>query len=804
MKRFAIAAILVLAAATVIISKSIQKETVGPLPGGGFLLVSGWKIQAAGRQVPVDTFPMSAVMSRDGRFLLVLNGGYKPPSISVIETASFKEVSRVPVKDGWLGLAISPSGETVWVGGGQQSSVLEFGYRDGALTEKRTIQVPTGARTFIGDVALAPGGRTLYATNLYHDSIARIDLETGQVVESIATGRRPYRIVFHPDGQSFLVSSWADNVVVRHDAKTGAVLGRVDAGAHPTDMLWDGGKRLFVAAANTNYVAVLDANLNVIEKINVSMTPRQPVGMTPSALALHNGRLYVVCSDANAVAVVDVSKEKSRVIGFIPTGWYPTGVTALGNGRLAILNGRGLRSYPNPQGPQPVRARIAPSTGTPEVQYVGRQQTGTVAFLEAPDEKQLAAFTKTVIANSPYRDRLLDRVETGSNNPVPARPGDATPIRHVVYIIKENRTYDQVLGDMEKGNGDKSLVLFGENVTPNQHNLAREFVLLDNFYVSADVSADGHNWSMAAIAPDFTQKVWPNGYRRSGLHTYLGGLEPAAQTPNGYLWTHAQAAGVSIRNYGYLGINRKGAPPEGPQLQDVRDPILKPVTDEDYHAYDLEYPDVGRAKAFLRDLAEWEKKGDWPRFILVRLGNNHTVGTTPGRLAPTALVADNDYALGQIVEGISKSRFWPRTAIFVLEDDAQNGPDHVDAHRSPAFVISPYVRRGTIDSTMYNTTSMLRTMELILGLGPMTHFDAGSRPMSASFTSKPDARPFTAEAPRVSLTERNPQRSATAARSLKMDFSEADLIDDDELNDILWLAIRGTPPPAPVRSYFSR
>ncbi len=804
MKRFLLFPAMLLAAALLIVSKPDRKEVAGPLADGGFLLVSGWKIRAAGRQVPVDTFPMSAVESRDGRHLLVLNGGYRPPSISVIDTKDLKETSRVPVKDGWLGLAMSADGQTAWVGGGQQGTVTEFAFRDGILTEKRTLAVSTEPKSFTGDVAVAPDGRTLYVTNLYHDSIARLDIESGRMRDRIPTGRRPYRIVFHPDGQSFLVSSWADNVVLRHDATTGKILGRADAGAHPTDMLWDGSRRLFVAAANTNYVAVLDADLKVIEKINISMTPRQPLGMTPSALALAGGRLYVVCSDANAVAVADVSKEKSRVLGFIPTGWYPTGVKILGDGRLAILNGRGLRSFPNPHGPQPQRVAIALSTGTPEVQYVARMQTGTVGILDAPGDRQLAAYTKTVTDNSPYRDKLLDRVETGRNNPVPSRPGERTPIRHVVYIIKENRTYDQVLGDLEKGNGDKSLVLFGENVTPNQHKLAREFVLLDNFYVSADVSADGHNWSMAAIADDFTQKVWPNGYRKSGLHVYLGGFEPAAQPPNGYIWTLAHAAKVSIRNYGYLGVNRKSPAEDGTVIEDVRDPILKPVTALNYHAYDLNHPDLGRAEAFLRDLAEWEKKGEWPRFILMRLGNNHTMGTTPGRLSPVSLVADNDVALGRIVEGISKSRFWASTAIFVLEDDAQNGSDHVDSHRSPAFLISPYVRRGAVDSTMYNTTSMLRTMELILGLGPMTHFDAAARPMSAAFTSTPDLRPFAAEAPRVPLTERNPQRSATAARSLKMDFSEADLIDDDELNDILWKAIRGTPPPAPVRSYFGR
>ena len=780
------------------------KEQAGPLAGGGYLLVSGWKVNAAGRQVAVDTFPMAAALAADGRRLFVLNGGYQPPSVSLIDTAAGKELSRTRVADGWLGLKLSPAGDRLWVGGGSKNAVFEFAVDGERLTPSRTLAIPPEPRAFIGDVALSPDGKVLYAASLYQDSLARISLETGQFIDRIPTAARPYRIVFHPDGKSLLVSSWGDNVIARHDLATGKIAGRVDVGPHPTDMLWDGSRRLFVTVSNTNYVAVLDSSLRMSEKINVAMTPRQPVGMTPGALALDGGRLYVVCSDANAVAVVDVSKKASSVAGFIPAGWYPTGVMALPGGRLAVLNGRGLRSFPNPGGPSPAGRPVPQSLGTNEVQYVGRIQKGTISLLDSFDGKTLAGFSKTVMANSPYRDTLLDDARAPKGNPVPGRPGGKSPIEHVVYIIKENRTYDQVFGALGKGNGDPSLVLFGENVTPNHHKLAREFVLLDNFYVSADVSADGHNWSMAAIAPDFTQKVWPNGYGKRGTHRYLHGQEQAALTPNGYLWTHALAAGLSMRNYGYLGVNKPGAPVDGPQLTDVLDPILKPLTDYNYRAYDLTYRDVDRARAFLADLARHERKGEWARFVLIRLGNNHTQGTTPGRPTPIAQVADNDAAFGMIVEGISKSRFWPRTAVFVLEDDAQNGPDHVDSHRSPAFVISPYVRRGSIDSTMYNTTSMLRTMELLLGLNPMTHFDAGARPMFACFTSRPDTRPYKAEPPRVSLDEVNPAKSATSARSLKLDFSEADLIDDDEMNDILWIAVRGTEPPAPVRSYFAR
>jgi hypothetical protein len=361
-----------------------------------------------------------------------------------------------------------------------------------------------------------------------------------------------------------------------------------------------------------------------------------------------------------------------------------------------------------------------------------------------------------------------------------------------------------VLGDLEKGNGDPSLQLFDEKSAPNHRKLAREFVLFDNFYVNADVSADGHNWSTAAIASDYVQKLWPNSYAsRRKLNDYVG-QEPTTYPPAGYIWTNASAAGVSMRNYGWWVENRPKPAPGESQIASVRDPILTKVTNMNFRGFDLEYLDVDRVKYFLEDLKEFEKSGSMPKLMFIRIGNDHTSGTTPGRVAPLSAMADNDYALGMIVEAVSRSKFWPKTAMFVLEDDAQNGPDHVDSHRAPAYVLSPYTRRGIVDSSMYNTTSMLRTMELILGLRPMTHFDAAARPMWAAFSNKPDTTPYEAVKPQVPLGERNPAASPTAARSMRLDFSEADRIDDDELNEILWRAIRKTEPPAPTRSWFSR
>jgi YVTN family beta-propeller protein len=787
---------------------------VGPLPGGGFLLNSGWRIQAAGKQVAVDTFPMSSALSPDGKYLLVLNGGYNPPSISVIDTAAARELSRTRVADGWLGLTFSPKGDRVYVGGGSRAAVFEFTFANGTLTPARTFTVlakPTN-RDFIGDVALPPDGRLLYAADLYHDQVVVINPQSGMVIEHYKTGRRPYRILFPPDGKSFLVTHWTDGTLGRYDTNTGAPLGILRVGQHPTDMLWHTGKvdaaegevpwvaRLFVAAANTNNVYTFGVNeageMNQVESINVAMTPRQPLGMTPSALsASADGKsLYVVCSDANAVAAVDISQPRSRVAGFIPTGWYPTAVRSLRDGRLVVLNGRGLRSYPNAKdGPNPTKKVVPLHEGGNAPGYVGHLQTGTLSFIDAPGFRDLDNYSKQVLANSAYRDDKLDAAI--------ALP----PIEHVIYIVKENRTYDQVLGDMKEGNGDPSLVLFGEQVTPNLHKLAREFVLLDNFYVNSDVSADGHAWSTAAIASDYIQKMWPNSYaKRRTLYDY-DGQEPTAGPPAGYLWTNAAQAGISMRNFGYFVTNKPlNEVTDGIQVAAVRDPTLAKVTNPRYRSFDLDYPDVERAKVFLEELAQYEKAGQMPRLITMRLGGDHTSGTAPGKIAPLSAVADNDYALGMIVEGVSKSKFWAKTAIFVLEDDAQNGPDHVDSHRSPAFIISPYAKHHVVDGTMYNTTSMLRTMEAILHLRPMTVYDAGARPMIGSFQAAPNPAPYTAEKPRRALDERNPATSTTAARSAEMDFSEADQADDDELNDILWRAIRNTDPPPPVRSFFAR
>ncbi len=531
-----------------------------------------------------------------------------------------------------------------------------------------------------------------------------------------------------------------------------------------------------------------------------------PLGMTPSSLAIdrQGAHLYIVCSDANAVGVADIAGAQTRVLGFVPTGWYPTAVRTLEDNRLVILNGKGLGSRPNPKGPNPtVRGR---GGRNPEVQYVARIQTGTAALVPPITDENLPAYTNSVLENSPYRDEMIYGAITDAQEARFARTQErASPIQHVIYVIKENRTYDQVLGDMEKGNGDKSLNLFGERITPNLHQLAREFILYDNFYENADVSAEGHNWANAAIAPDYTVKLWPNVYAdRRRVYDFEGG-EPANNPPAGYIWDNALEAGISIRDYGEWVANIPLASVTGQrQIAKVEDAALQPYTDLNYRGFDLDYSDLDRVHEFIREWKDFDAKGQAPQLTIVRLGNDHTEGTAPGKLTPLSFVAQNDYACGLLVDAVSHSKVWPSTAIFIIEDDAQNGPDHVDSHRAPAWVISPFTHRGIVDSTMYNQTSVLRTMELIVGLRPLTHFDAAARPMFGSFSQQADVRPYAAMQPKISLTDRNTGKSPGADESARLNFSDADLVDDDELNAILWRAIKGTEPPPPTRSAFAK
>jgi DNA-binding beta-propeller fold protein YncE len=751
---------------------------------------------------------MSVATSPDGRRTAVLNGGYLPASVDYLDMETTSKTASVSITDGWRGLAFSGDGTRLYAGNGARASITEFTANGKQLTVSRKIDLfpgePLQTPHLIADILDL--NNHLLVVDTLQDRMFEVDPELGKLTRTIPVVHNPYAMLMAPDRKSVFVSSWTTATVAQYALPGGKELVQIPVGAHPTEMVWLADNRLAVACANTNFVFILrkdrQGQWRLQEKLNLALTPRQPVGMTPSSLSLSADRktLYIACSDANAIAVVDVSGKESKVSGYIPTGWYPTTVRALRDGRLLVLNGKGSGSHPNPAGPSPFKWPVK-GQGL-RMEYVAGIQTGTASIISPFTQKELGEYTRTVIANSPYHDSLLDNAGIPAGNPIPDHLGASTPIKHVILLMKENRTYDQVLGDMKEGNGDPNLVLFGEKVTPNHHKLARDFVLLDNFYVNADVSEDGLYWTTSGIASDSNQRTWPIGYARRMYTEHGDTLEGARSAPGGFLWNKAVEAGVSFFNYGFFAKNLPHPPDSGIQIRDVADPVLKPHTSLYFRQHDRTFSDIKRIQVFLNDLAGWEKKGDMPQLIVMTIGNDHTEGMRPGIRSPISCVADNDQSVGIMVEGLSKSKFWGSTAMFVLEDDAQDGADHVDSHRSLAYVISPYAKHHAVDSTLYNTTSVLRTIELILGLKPMTMFDAAARPMSNAFANTPDMSTYTNEPPRVPLDVKNPMTGPLANRSNKLDFSESDLADAQELNDILWLAVRGTPPPAPIRSRF--
>ncbi len=512
-------------------------------------------------------------------------------------------------------------------------------------------------------------------------------------------------------------------------------------------------------------------------------------------------RLYVSLWAQAAVAVIDTAEWK--LLARIAVEDHPNEMVMSPDGtRLFVANGKGVISDSNRNGPRP---GYDPDAPTPD--YIGGLFDGTVSLIDLPDaddfERRMRSWTARAFACRPPRAETVFSADELEGHPIPVLEGTTSPITHVLYVIKENRTYDQVLGDMPEGRGDPTLCLFPENVTPNHHALAREFVLLDNFYVESEVSADGHEWTMGAYATDFVERHWPlsHGHNKRKKFTYPSeGHFEIARPAGGYLWDRAIAAGVSFRSYGEWVAN--GPTPDAPGTPKAK--ALEGLIDPLYQSFDQEYSDLKRADRFIAELSRFEALGEMPRLQVVRLPNDHTSGTTPGSLTPTAFVAENDLALGRVVEAVSRSKFWPTTAIFVVEDDAQNGSDHIDAHRTVALVISPWAQHGTVDSSLYSTSSMLRTIELILGLEPMSQFDAAALPMVRSFAKRAEASAYRCRPATVPLDARNAATAWGAAASLVVDFSKEDAADDLLLNEIVWRSVRGAaaPMPPPRRAAF--
>ncbi len=666
------------------------------LPGvrldGLVQLPNQWSLRPAGKHLPLGDFPVNIALHPKGPWAAVLHAGYGEHEIVIVELRKDRPriVSRVSLPQTFYGICFAPDGKTLFASGGEFEVVHAFAFDKGLLSDHREIPVaPVADKFVVSGVAVDAAGRTLFATGAWGDAVAVVPLDDPAKRRTVALdkGGFPYACLPDPQSGRLFVSLWGKAAVAVIDPDQAHVVATWPTESHPTEMaLAPDGKKLFVACSNSSKVSVLDVahDGKPLETLRCALYPDAPSGNTPNSLALTpDGRmLFVANADASNLAVFNVAAPgRSEPLGFIPTGWYPTSVRYdPADQRLYVAEGKGLSSRANPQGPGPEEAKGLGST----YQYIAGLLQGDLSAIDLPDPEKLADYTKQAYACSPLRP---DQAPTGAfpdDNPIPRKVGDASPIRHCIYIIKENRTYDQILGDMKEGNGDTDLCLFGEKVTPNYHKLARQFVLLDNFYVDGEVSADGHQWSMGAYATDFVEKVWPLNYRGSPLKKLAeypseGNYDPIARPSAGYIWDRCAEAGVSYRSYGEFVDNAKK--PGDPAVPRVK--ALVGHIDPDFHGWDLDYPDVKRAARFIDELHRFEKDGGLPQLSILRLPNDHTAGAKVGKPTPRAMVADNDLALGMVVEAVSKSKFWKDTAIFVLEDDAQNGPDHVDAHRSP-------------------------------------------------------------------------------------------------------------------------
>ncbi|HVS37970.1 MAG TPA: alkaline phosphatase family protein [Gemmataceae bacterium] len=796
----------------------------------GFLLPNGWTITPAGKQVPLSDLPLNIIPLADGKHALIATSGYNKHELSIVDLESLKVVERQTVRQSWFGLAVSPEQDRVWWSGGGAAMLHTYDLKDLKLTltspaepepvkpkadDKPAEQDKPKITSFRSGVFFDAKNQMLYSLDINKATLTATKLGDAAVEKTAPCGVRPYDVLLGRNGALLYVSDWAGRAVLAVDVQSLRVVAKIPVGEHPNQLaLHPTDDRLFVACASSNSVAVIDQKAGVVlETIRTSLFPHAPEGSTPDALAVApDGKtLYVANADNNCVAVIDISDpRKSQVTGFIPTGWYPTAV-AVTPGRggatpplLLVGVGKGNETKPNPlftdknkpgddvpKGPDG-----KPSTPFP---YIGNLMSGALSVVPVPDEKKLAEYTAVVYRNCPYSDKLLAAAPpSAERTAIPAKPGDPSPIKYVIYIIKENRTYDQVFGDLKQGDGDPALVMFGRDVTPNHHKLAEEFVLLDNLYCNGQVSRDGHPWSTMAYHTDYIARDWHLTYsKRKGVEDDDDG--DLSNAPSGYLWDACARAGLGYRSYGEYG--KRVSTGDGAAKMEGRVPGLVGHICPEYYAppamKGVKKRDPDNVDIFLKEYNDFVQNGTMPRFIVMSLGEDHTTGTTVGTFTPRACVASNDLALGRLIEAVSHGPLWKETAIFVIEDDAQNGADHVDCHRTVGLVVSPYTKRGAVDSTQYSTVSMVRTMELILGLEPLSQYDAAARPMFPSFTDKADLKPFDAEKARIDLTEVNTKKTYGAERSGKMDFSDYDLADDCELNEILWRSIKGADAPLP-------
>jgi YVTN family beta-propeller protein len=768
-------------------------------------LPNGWKLSPAGKSLPLGDLPLNMAITKSKKLMAVTNNGQSKQSLQLIDLVNDKIADTITIDKSWLGIVFSADEKYLYASGGNDNWILQYSVANQKF--KLIDSIKLGAKW---PNKISPAGmcideahQKLYVVTKDDSALYTINLLTKKVMQKTYLAAEGYTCVLSPTKNELYISCWGGKKLLVFNTATNQITKEIAVGVHPNDIcITKNGKTIYIANAEDNSVSVVDMTLyKEIETLNTALYPNAPAGSSTNGVALSEDEktLYVANADNNCIAVFDVSKKlESKSKGFIPVGWYPTSVKFIHN-KLYVTNGKGFSSFPNPLGPDPYKrgAQMAYQQGliksVEDDQYIGGLMQGTLSIINIPSEKQLGLYSAAVYENTPYTKEKEQSSMAEMGSVIPQKIGQPSAIKHVFYIVKENRTYDQILGDMPAGNGDSSLTLFGEKFTPNQHALAKEFVLLDNFYVNGEVSADGHNWTLGGYANDYLEKNWVTSYGGRGGNYDAEGTRAIANNKNGFIWDFAKRAGVSYRTYGEFADDYK------PNL-----PVLKNHFCPYFTSWDQRVRDTTRVGQWKRDFDSLLAINAVPGLNTLRLINDHTEGMRLGRPSPYAHVADNDLAVGMFVDYLSKSPIWNESVVFIVEDDAQNGPDHVDAHRSPAYIAGGFVKTGFVDHSMYSTSSVLKTIELILGMQPMSQYDAAANTLWKCFDKTASHKGFTTRPNQWDLNEKNTARNIMQQKSEAFNFKKEDSINDHDFNEVLWKGLKGEMAilPAPKRAAF--
>ncbi len=783
---------------TIFVLKAISQTTHPKTVSKQILLPNGWSLSPVGKSLPLGDLPLNIAVSATGRYIAVTNNGQSTQTIQLIDPRKELTLDSVVIPKSWLGLRFSKDEKWLYASGGNDNRILKYAIKQNKLllADSLVLGAPWPVKISPTGFDIDDSKQILYVVTKENNSLYILDLKTKKIIRQLPLPGEAYTCLLSPQKKLLYISCWGCDQLLIFDINQGLFKPAIATGNHPNDFcLTKNGHFIFLANANDNSVSVINTSTgNIVETLDAAVYPHAPAGSTTNSVALSRDEktLYIANADNNCLAVFDVHEPgKSASKGFIPVGWYPTCVRVIGS-TIFVANGKGYTSLPNP-GYRSFETSLSHQKGAVKNEYIGGLFRGTLSMIPEPSPHQMAQYSAAVYHNTPYSKEKESTASGEIGNPIPMKLGDPAPIKYVFYILKENRTYDQVLGDITEGNGDTSLVLFGRKVTPNLHALAEEFVLLDNFYVNAEVSADGHNWSMGGYATDYLEKTWPTSYGGRGGSYDGEGNRAIANNKGGFIWDYCQRAGVSFRTYGEFADNYQ------PNL-----PVLKNHYCRYYTSWDQTVRDTTRVNQWKRDFDSLLSVNAVPRLNTLRIINDHTEGLRLGRPTPFAHCADNDLAVGMFVDYLSHTSIWKESVVFVVEDDAQDGPDHVDAHRSTAYIAGGYVKRRFVDHTLYSTTSILKTIELILAIPPMSQYDAASNSFWKCFQSSADTTPFIAKPLQVNINDKNTVQNAWQRKSESFDFSKEDKIPDREFTEVIWKAVKGDEAkvPAPKRAAF--